>query len=365
LDKGSVGRGSTAYSAGHVRQHYSNEVTIKLAVRALKMFSHSEDELGGPTGFTKTGYLVVAPSGQELALREIVPVQQELGVNTAIVSAAEIAERFPEIDPSGVSIGALEPDSGYADPLQTVLSLVRSAAERWGLTVREGVEVLDIQIEHDRVSGVATSEGGISTSVVVNCAGPWAPRLARMVGLEYDFALSREHEAIFAVPETFGGLPVFSDVPNRSYFRPAGPGRVLVGEGYPKEHEPCDPDTYDDGTEGEVVRRLANRLAARVPSLRSSLEREDYGGTYIEGYSGVYDITADWNPIVGASDGLEGYFAAAGGSGHCFKIGPPIGEALAAVIAGQPSAIDLSPLGHQRFKGQQLLGSVWGPGNRA
>jgi glycine/D-amino acid oxidase-like deaminating enzyme len=272
---------------------------------------------------------------------------------------------FPELATADVAVGAWEPSSGYADPIQTVTSLARAAEQRWDLAVHEGVEVLDIVVEHDRVSGVVTSDGEISTPVVVNCAGPWAPALARMVGLDYDFSLSREHEVIFALPAGFGPLPVFSDAINLAYFRPAGEGRILVGEGYPKEQEPVDPDSYDDGTELAVVRRHAARLVERIPALADALGDDNVNSAYLDGYSGVYDITRDWNPIVGGVDGLDGYYAAAGGSGHCFKIGPPIGEALADVIAGREPAIDISALGHARFASTELLESVWGPGNRA
>ena len=55
------------------------------------------------------------------------------------------------------------------------------------------------------------------------------------------------------------------------------------------------------------------------------------------GYSGVYDITEDWYPIVGEEE-LGGYYSCFGGSGHGFKIGPAIGEALADTIAGQAAA---------------------------
>ena len=365
IDKGRIGRGSTAYSAGHVRQHYSNEATIKLAVRAIEMFGHSEEELGGPTGFVETGYLVIAPEEQADAIRRVVPMQKELGVETEVVRPDEISALFPALDTSGISVGAFEPRSGYADPIQTVHSLVRSAQDRWGLIVQEECELIGISTTSDRVSGAVTTDGEISVPVIVNCAGPWAPRIASLVGLSYDFSLSREHEAIFALPISLGPIPVVSDAINMSYFRPAGAGRLLVGEGYPKDQEPCDPDTYDDGTEDRVVRRLADRLIARVPSLAGTLGREDFGGMYVEGYSGVYDITRDWNPIVGGIAGIDGYYAAAGGSGHCFKIGPPIGEALAEVISGRRPAIDISSLGHDRFESAELLASVWGPGNRA
>jgi sarcosine oxidase subunit beta len=293
-------------------------------------------------------------------------MQQDCGVDTRLVSPEELLALFPEVSVDDIALGAWEPRSGYANPVRTVEALVRSAEARWGLMVSEDTEVVDITLDGTKVTGVVTTGGTVATDTVVNCAGPWAPQIARMVGLDYDFSLSLEYEAVFALPDGFRGVPIFSDAINLSYFRPAGPGRILVGEGYPKEQEPvANPDVYQDGPDTRTVRRLAERLAARVPALAPSLLSDELVGSYLEGYSGVYDITPDWNPIVGGVAGVTGYYAAAGGSGHCFKIGPPIGEALADVIVGGRPAIDVASLGHARFSERELLGSVWGPGNRA
>ena len=132
---------------------------------------------------------------------------------------------------------------------------------------------------------------------------------------------------------------------------------MLVGEGYPKEQEPCDPDTYNARADEHVIERMLEKLARRAPRL-VNLDR-------VTDYAGVYSITADWYPIVGPEPAVHGYWAAVGGSGHSFKIGPPIGEALADMIAGREPAIDISSLDHTRFSRNEVFGSVWGPGNRA
>ncbi len=357
LDKGTVCSGSTQYSAANVRQHYSNEVGIRLALRAAEMFSSDEEELGGPSGFVRCGYMVMAPHGEEQAIRKVVPLQRSLGVQTEILSVDELAERYPEIDVDGVALACLETTSGYADPVRTTRSLVESARRR-GLRVHEGREVTGIERSNGRVTGVRTETGDIATPVVVNAAGPWGDRVGRLAGIEYTLTFSREHEAQLEVPPGFGDLPVTSDAVQRFYFRPHGAGRILVGEGWPKEVEPDDPETYDAGTDDEHVRRMIEKLYRRVPNLRDRAR-------YITGYSGMYDITDDWYPIVGPEPGLDGFYAAFGGSGHCFKIGPPIGEALADVIAGREPAIDISPLRHSRFAERDTFSSVWGPGNRA
>jgi sarcosine oxidase subunit beta len=356
VEKGTICSGATAYSAANVRQHYSNEVGIRLAVRAVEMFRNGEAELGGPVGFVQCGYMVIAPHGQEEALRLVVPEQQRLGVQTELLTTDEIHERYPQLDLDDIALAALETTSGYADPLQTVTSLVR-AAQAWGLRLYEGTSVIDIVAENGEVGGVVIDEGEIAAPIVVNAAGPWAASVGAMAGIDYRLALSREHEIVVALPEGFGALPVVSDPGQSIFFRPYGPDKLLVGEGYPKEQEPCDPDTYNRRADEPVVSRMLARLAARVPALDHPQVVKDYAG--------VYSITDDWYPIVGGEEAVRGYYAAVGGSGHSFKIGPPIGEALADVISGREPRIDISSLAHSRFVREQAFASVWGPGNRA
>jgi sarcosine oxidase subunit beta len=363
VEKSEICGGSTQYSAAHIRQHYSNEVAIRLAVRGAGMFANAEEELGGPVGFVQHGYMVIAPPDQEGAIRDVVPVQQRFGVETEILTPEEVGHRWPELDLEGIALACFERTSGYADPRATVRALVRSAQER-GLELLEGCEATAIETSGGRVTGVVTSEGTIATGVVVNAAGPWGDRIGRMVGVDYPIRFSREHEAVFEAPEGFGEIPVMSDAAQQLYFRHYGDGKVLVGEGWPKQPEPDDPETYDPGTDEAHLARMVPRLVRRVPSLAATIGSEGYGGTYVTGYSGVYDITEDWYPIVGEEE-VGGYYSSFGGSGHCFKLGPAIGEALADVIAGEQPAIDISDLSGERFATGRTFGSVWGPGNRA
>jgi sarcosine oxidase, subunit beta len=362
VEKSRICGGSTRYSAAHVRQHYTNEVAIRLAVRAAEMFADAEERLGGPAGFVRHGYMVIAGEDQEQAIREVVPVQQGLGVETEILTAQEVQRRWPELNVDGIALACFERTSGYADPVRTTESLVRSAQQR-GLEVYEGCAALDVTTSSNRVTGVVTADGTVASGVVVNACGPWGDRIGRMVGVDYPLSFSREHEAVFEAPE-LGEIPVMSDATQQLYFRRYGDGKVLVGEGWPKEKEPADPESYDDGTDAEHLERMVPKLLNRLASLRPTLGSPNYGGAFVTGYSGVYDITEDWYPIVGEEE-VGGYYSAFGGSGHCFKLAPALGESLAHVIAGQAPPIDISSLSGSRFSEGRTFGSVWGPGNRA
>ncbi len=264
VEKRKICGGSTQYSAAHIRQHYSNEVGIRLAVRGASMFANAEEELGGPAGFHQIGYMLLAPPEGAQALRETVAVQQGFGVETSTLEPDEVMRRWPQLQLDGVGLACFEPTSGFADPVQTVESLVRSA-QRNGLHVYEGSEVLGISTAGGRVTGVVTGDGEIATDVVVNACGPWGDRIGRMVGVDYPILFSREHEAIFDAPalqgpDGFQDYPVISDVPQCFYTRPYVGGRVLVGEGWPKEMEPVDPETYDDGTDEAHLQGMVPKL---------------------------------------------------------------------------------------------------------
>jgi sarcosine oxidase, subunit beta len=362
IEKKKVCSGATAYSAGHVRAHYSNEIGIRLAMRGQELIADAEEWFDGSAGFTPCPYVVLADSSSAPGLEANVGLQRRFGVDTEIRTPAEITADYPYLDLTEVELCSIELSAGYADPLQTVLTIMESA-KRIGLTVLEHCEVLEIATNHDRVDKVVTSEGEISTRVVVNAAGPWADRVAAMVGTTYRLALSREHEATFEIPAELDDCPIVSDSLNSMFFRSHGRGELLLGAGYPKELEPCDPDTYDDDASPIAIQGLVQKLVKRLPALEAQLGGNRHESRQKLGWSGVYSISPDWYPIVG-EDAVDGYYAAVGGSGHSFKLAPAIGEALASTIAGETPTIDIAPLRPERFAEGDIFTSVWGPGNR-
>jgi sarcosine oxidase subunit beta len=159
------------------------------------------------------------------------------------------------------------------------------------------------------------------------------------------------------MPPDFGPLPVVSDTYLRFYFRPHDRDKILAGLGAPKEIEPVDIDRLDPNLDAKTRERIENALFKRVPALEHR--------HFLRGYASLYDITDDWHPIVGPEPEIQGYYAFFGGSGHCYKLSPPIGEALGDVISGHKPDIDIYPLRPNRFIEGEPLSSAWGSGNRA
>ncbi len=122
LERQALCNGTSGRSGAIVRQHYSNEFSIRMAKESLAVFQHFEDVIGGDCGFVTTGMIVMVDAQGAEALRANVKMQQELGVETRLVSAGEISEVAPGYSSEGVEVACYEPGTGVADPMATTYS---------------------------------------------------------------------------------------------------------------------------------------------------------------------------------------------------------------------------------------------------
>ena len=77
-------------------------------------------------------------------------------------------------------------------------------------------------------------------------------------------------------------------------------------------------------------------------------------------WSGCYDVSPDWNPVLGALPGLDGLSVAFGFSGHGFKLSPVIGAMLAADALGTDVASTLGGCGLVDPSGEEVSLSTYG-----
>jgi glycine/D-amino acid oxidase-like deaminating enzyme len=79
-------------------------------------------------------------------------------------------------------------------------------------------------------------------------------------------------------------------------------------------------------------------------------------------WTGVYDVTPDWNPVLGRVDALPGLIVACGFSGHGFKLSPAVGRVLAQEALGMATDVPLEPYALERFARGELLTGRYGSG---
>lgn len=356
VERFTLASGGTGKSAAIVRQHYSNDVLIRMAKRSRDIFEFFADEIGGSAGFVKTGYLFFVPDYVKDAFDANITLQQKIGVKTSSISKEESREISAQIDPGDAGRIAYEPDSGYADPYEATVSYLR-AAQALGARLYQGCPVRCIHLQDGKVRRVITAKEEFSTGAVVNVSGPWANQVGSMVNISYPIQVTREQEVMFR-PQSKSDCPklTVSDMCNAIYFHPFGPD-LLVGRGYPKEYEQVDPDSYSEGSDAAFVEDTAERILKRIPGMEAAIA--------LKAYSGLYDVTPDWHPIISAHPEVEGFFSAVGFSGHGFKLAPAVGESVADLITeGKGKSADLSPFSADRFANGRVFKAAYG-GNRA
>ncbi len=351
MEKDFIAAGPSGRSSGIIRQHYSNEVTARMALHSLRVWQHFDQVVGGDAGFKQTGFLVCVREEHLEGLKANIALQQSQGINTHLVWADELKGLEPHISGAGLVAAAYEPESGYADPASAATCFA-NAAKRLGATILVGTKVVSIQTAGEKVTGVVTNRGPVAAGSVVVAAGPWSPLLARTVGIDLPITASRHQVCLYRWPASFRGHMINADFVGGIYLRPEAGRQMLVGSVEPEEAEARvdDPDHFNQTVDFDTVTRFAERVAHRYPDMQQ--------GTSAGGYAALYDIAPDWHPIIDEVPGLAGLYVCAGGSGHCFKLSPAIGEMVAQlVVEGKKPGDDVNLFSFDRFaQGQPVRG---------
>ena len=342
LERKFLGAGGTGRSVGIIRQLYPTPETTRMVRASLDVFRSFDDAVGGHAGYVGCGALIGVSPVMRAGLLARVEQQRALGVRAQVLDPEELSRIEPRIDSTGLGAVLYEPESGYGDP-SAVTAGYAEAARRRGASIDQGAEVIEILKSGGRVSGVATSTERIAAPIVVNAAGLWSPRVARLADLVLPIVIGRHPVFIVERQPAFGPAHmVYMDLAGGSYVRPETGNLTLTGSLTDDEAQhPMDPELLGSEAGFDEAGVALARTARALPALADArLSRS---------YAGAFDITPDWMPILDESP-LGGFFIAAGMSGHGFKLAPMVGAMMAARITGTVSPVSLTPFRLDRFR---------------
>lgn len=360
LDRGTIGAGTTSQSSGILRTHYSVKENVELALKSWDVFNNFSAYLGdeeASCGLVKCGYMIVASEGDKLEpLRASLDQQKAQGVPLELLDAKVAHELLPIARFDDAALIGYEPEAGFADAYLVATSFAR-AARRGGVTIRENVSVNKILFEGNRVVGVSTSAGDFATGTVISTQNIWTPELAGWTGR--NLPVMPERHAVLALEcdaakYTFS-MPVFKDLasPGMLYYRSYGGSQMLVSEGIVGEKLGA-AETEQGDIPMDYVVEVGAQVAERFPAYETA--------GIASSWTGVYDVTPDWNPVLGRLPGIEGLVVGYGFSGHGFKLSPTVGRVLAQEALGLPTDVSLDPYSIERFATGALLTGKYGLG---
>ena len=334
---------TTARSGAIIRAHYGVPALVSLALEANRRYARFEGEVGRSCGFVQSGYSVLVDAADEANLRNITAMHQSLGVNARLLSPSELKEIVPVVKVGDAALAAYEPDGGFASPALTVAAYAGRAQEL-GADLRFDSSVIAAAPEGSGWRVTLSSGDMISAGQVILCTANWSRPVGALFGLDLPVTPARAQIVVLERPASFEGVfPVVSDLINLAYFRADGANGMWVGSSDNADLQEylTAPDGYDESVGAKALSDARRKAALRFDGMG-----EDKGGIQ-RAFSGLYETTPDWQPIIDSFGGT--LHAAVGFSGHGFKLAPVVGEAMAARALGLPDPFDIALFTQSRF----------------
>ncbi|MDF2825748.1 MAG: dependent oxidoreductase [Mycobacterium sp.] len=354
LEQGYPASGPTGSSSALTHAFYLEPELSILADRGIKIMLDLPDIAGGPSDYRRVGMLwVVGPEAQDEWVAAVARMNRD-GIGLECVDVAALTDLAPMCDLDGVGIGVWEPDGGYADPATTTTTLATGSAAR-GAQVRLNTSAVRLLRDSSDNPGVELMDGEkIFADQVVIAAGPWTRGLAETAGVDLPLTIERHAMAVLDTPGRAREIMPWSwcDDISGNYARPDGENIVLAGswagggtgvrnDDAERGHEIRDPSAkFDRNVDDTESAEIIDTFGKRFPGFADLAIRK--------GYADLYDMSPDDLPLIGELPDVPGVFVIAGSSGHGFKTGPAVGEAVANLLIDGSNSL-LEPFDPARF----------------
>jgi FAD-dependent oxidoreductase domain-containing protein 1 len=360
---------SSELNAGGVRATWTQPVNIKTSQISIDYFASVADEIG----YRACGYLWLHTAERfngALGSREL---QVKLGWPVEVWDIAELKRRTPFIDKTDDIAGALfAPRDGLLNS-NLLKNHFRSKARDLGVIFDDrvwvrGAEYVSsgVMVHGDHFGLMPSAEdkreffsGGsprlpseqikYRAKRVINCAGPWAAEIARILQYPCPSFSSRRQVCIFDCRDVdltpYGMIVDTTGV----YFHPEASNGLA---GYCDPREPSGVNYAYDGDSFfmEVIWPALYERSTKFERLK-----------HLTGWAGLYEISPDESAIVGpvavGEAGKSGcVFEAHSFSGHGAMHSYGAGLALAERITrGRYETLDLTELSGKRFEAGRLV----------
>jgi glycine/D-amino acid oxidase-like deaminating enzyme len=345
LDRGEVSGATTGLGEGNVLccdKEPGPELDLTLA--GLDVYDEIEERFGGEARIRRKGALVVHRA-QETWAREAVRVERlcAAGAHGRLVEVGDLRAMEPQL--TGDVAGA----SFFPADLQCAPRAIARALAGGLPRVHTGVEVHGVVVEHDRVTGLRTSEGVLACDAAVIAAGPWSRALAEAAGValpleprkgqlvrlaaaDRDERLIR-HKVVEAgylgsVASVDAGLQV------TTVLETTWDADVLVGSSRERRG-------FDLSVDDTVSAAMLEQAFALMPGLR--------GLAVDAAWAGLRPWLPDHLPAIGPSGVVAGLWLATGHEGAGVALGPVTGRLVAQLYAGEAPIVDPAPFSPDRF----------------
>jgi len=336
VEKSHVGAEASGRCAGGVRQQGRDPAELPLSMESVEMWLGLSEELSYDVEYKRVGNLWVARSEQQLEdFEKRAKREREAGLDVRMLTPEQTCKMMPSLVKEKIFGGTYCPTDGIANPIRADFAFAK-AARALGAKFYTHTEVTGITLAGGEIKAVETTRGKMWGEVVVNAAGPWAPVIGRMVGIDIPIQPKRCQMMVTQqLPET--ACAPFTVTPgDYGYWTQTIHGNVLLG------HTSRPVEQYDKGVTFEAISFQTRNTLQFLPSFGKV--------PVIRCYAGLTEWTPDAIPIVGFVKEIKGFLIDAGYSGHGFCLGPISGKLVSELIVAGRSSLSLEAFDYYRFQ---------------
>lgn len=335
--------GPTGLSSGVCRAYYTNAFLAEAARDSIRMMLDFEGiGQGRDSGYRRTGFLYLHPPEDVEEVTDNAARLNAQEIRVELHTGDNLQGQFPQFVLDDIGIGAYEWDAGYADPAGTTAGMIAGAVAA-GATLRSHAVVQEIRLRRQGGAVVLLAgEQTLEAERLLIAAGPWTGSLTRQIGVNLPLTVERHVVATTRLESPSRVSFGHGDLVTGYYCRPEGADQYVMGWTHPGQ--PVNPDRFDKTIQREEELDLENAVARRYRLMHDAQPRG--------GWASLYDVSPDWQPVIGEI--AEGVFVDAGTSGHGFKLAPALGRHVAALVLGHPDP-RLAQFSPHRFEEGQLL----------
>jgi sarcosine oxidase subunit beta len=356
VEKQAIAAGTSGKCEGDVLVCDKNPgYDCRLTKLSQDLFPQVARELDYDIKWTQKGSLLAIENEEEMAVAKTLSAQLAAeGLPVRILDRHEVHEDEPQL--ASDIVGGMETDcDGSLCPMSLAQGLSHGVCKLGGRILTH-TTVKNINLDNrGKIERVITDNGNISTPVVVNAAGTWAPQIGAMVGVDIPV---KPRQGQLLVAERTGTVArrkvmefgyMMAKFGTGSYCRKVTP--EMEKYGVAMVFEPTAAQNFligssrrfvgaDTASDLNVMRAIAERAIRFFPVIKDI--------RIIRSYAGLRPYTPDHFPIISKTE-IPGFYVAAGHEGDGIGLSLITGKLISQMICGEPTEVAMEPLRLDRF----------------
>lgn len=335
LERALTGTGASHAAAGMLSPQSEAEAPgafFELCMASFRRYPGFAEELAEETGvdphYRDDGLIFLATSPEQMQILERrIAWQRQMALPAEKLSADDVQRLEPDI--TMPNLGAMHVPGDRQISPRRLLEALRTSCVRRGVEIRTGIEVQQVSVDSEGVTGIRTGNDVVKSRFVVVASGIGSSSIG---GLDPQIPVYPRKGQILSlqVPEgTFGRLVRW----DHGYAVPRRGGELVIGA-----------TNENVGLDSSLTVNGIGRLLAEAQRLSSKLA----SAPILDMWTGFRPATPDGLPVIGES-GIARLFYATGHYRNGILLAPITADVIADLLLDRPPSVNLTPFSPHRL----------------